>query len=130
MDKLYRFISGRYGNDQLSCAMLIVALLFNLFFRFTAFGIFGLLGMALTGLVVYRMLSRNVPKRREENRRFVCLWTDAKRSFNDWKIRKAQSKEFKFYSCPDCKNMLRVPRGKGKIHITCPKCGQRFGGKT
>ncbi len=130
MNKLYRFFSGRYGNDQLSCAILFFALFCNLIFRFTAMALFGLLGMGLTGLVVFRMFSRNISKRREENRRFMCLWTDFRRSIKDWRVRKSQSKEYKFYNCPECKNVLRVPRGKGKIHITCPRCGQRFEGKT
>lgn len=123
-------MAGRNGNDQLGLAMLFVALIFNIIFRFAKIGIFSLIASVLLILVIYRMFSRDLPKRQAENRRFVSLWSDTKHNFTAWRTRQKQSKEFKFFACPACKNMLRVPRGKGKIQITCPKCGQRFGGKT
>ncbi|MGE4352683.1 MAG: hypothetical protein AB7D36_01180 [Oscillospiraceae bacterium] len=130
MNKIYQFMSGRNGNDRLGLAMLIAALILNIVFRFTGIYLLGIIAMAMVVLVVFRMFSRNVQKRQEENRRFVSLWSDAKKRFSDWRTRKVQSKNYKFFTCPGCKNKLRVPRGKGKIQITCPKCGQRFNGKS
>ena len=130
MNKLYRFMSGRNGNDQLGLAMLICALILNIIFRMTGFYLLGIIAMALVVLVIFRMFSRNVYKRQEENRRFMGFWYNSKQQFKDWRTRCSQSKQYKFFTCPGCKNILRVPRGKGKIQITCPKCGQRFGGKS
>lgn len=130
MNRLFGFMSGRNGNDQLGLAMLVAALLLNIIFRMTRIFLFGIAAMALLFLVIFRMFSRDLGKRQEENRRFMSLWYDAKRSFSDWRLRRSQSKDYKFFVCPSCHNRLRVPRGKGKIQITCPKCGQRFGGKS
>ena len=130
MNKLMQFMSGRNGNDQLGLTLLILALVLNIIFRYSGIYILGLAAMALVVVVVFRMFSRNVAKRQEENRRFLSLWSDSRRQFRDWKLRRSQSKDYKFFICPRCKNRLRVPRGKGKIQITCPKCGQRFEGKS
>ena len=130
MNKLYQFMSGRNGNDQLGLAFLVAALVLNIAFRCTGLYLLGLVAMVLVFIVIYRMLSRDLSKRQEENRRFLHLWSDARTNFCNWKTRKAQSKDYKFFTCPSCKNILRVPRGKGKIQITCPKCGQRFSGKS
>jgi hypothetical protein len=123
MNKFYQFMSGRNGNDELGLAMLVAALVLNIIFRISGLYILGIIATALVALVIYRMFSRDLVKRQAENRRFVGLWTG-------WKTRRAQSKTYKFFTCPSCKNTLRVPRGKGKIQITCPKCGQRFDGKS
>jgi len=130
MNKLLQFMAGRNGNDQLGLAMLVCALILNIIFRMTGIYIIGLVAMCMVGVVIFRMFSRNIAKRQEENRRFLGFWYNSKTQFNDWRTRKSQSKTYKFFTCPGCKNILRVPRGKGKIQITCPKCGQRFGGKS
>lgn len=130
MNKLYRFMSGRNGNDQLGLALLVAALILNIIFRVTGLYLLGFIAMVMVFFVIYRMFSRDLAKRQEENRRFLCLWSDARLRFSNWRIRRAQARDYKFFTCPSCKNILRVPRGKGKIQITCPKCGQRFGGKS
>ena len=130
MNKLQQFMSGRNGNDQLGLAMLVCALILNMVFRATGLGLLGVVATVLVCIVIYRMFSRDLYKRREENRRFMSFWYNSKQQFINWKTRRAQSGSYKFFSCPGCKNILRVPRGKGKIQITCPKCGQRFGGKS
>ena len=130
MNRIFEFMSGRNGNDQLGLALLVVALILNIIFRMTGMYLLGIAAMALVLIVLYRMFSRDLAKRQEENRRFLSLWSDAKRSFAEWRLRRSQSRDYKFFVCPGCHNRLRVPRGKGKIQITCPKCGQRFGGKS
>ena len=123
MNKIREFMAGRNGNDELGLAMLVAALVLNIVFRSSGFRLLGLAAAVLVVLVLYRMFSRDLAKRQAENRRFLGLWTG-------WKTRRAQSKTYKFFTCPGCRNTLRVPRGKGKIQITCPKCGQRFDGKS
>lgn len=130
MNKIYSFMYGRNGSDQLNVALLFAALALNIIYRLTAILILTYLANIAVVFVIFRMFSKNLPKRQAENRKFVYLWSDTKKEFSDWRTRKSQSKDFKFFNCPSCKNTLRVPRGKGKIQITCPKCGQRFSGKS
>ena len=126
MNKLAQFMSGRNGNDQLGLALLLAALILNIIFRMTGISLLGMIAMAMVAVVIYRMFSRNLYKRQEENRKFLSFWYNSKRQFSDWRTRRSQSRDYKFFTCPGCKNMLRVPKGKGKIQITCPKCKHEF----
>ena len=65
-------------------------------------------------LAIFRSLSRNVYKRYEENRKFLMFW------------QKLKDKDHRYYNCPRCHQQVRVPKGKGKISITCPKCQEKF----
>lgn len=122
---------GRYGSDQLNMAILIAAVLLSLinsiltvFLRSSQVYstiIAPILSVAVYGLLIYsffRMLSRNIYKRQRENRRFTQLWPRIKDRNN------------RYFRCPNCKQTVRVPRGRGKICIRCPKCGEKFTRKT
>lgn len=124
---LRRFMYGRYGSDQLNMAILIAAVLLSLvnsiltvFLRSSQVYstiIAPILSVAVYGLLIYsffRMLSRNIYKRQRENRRFTQLWTRIKDRNN------------RYFRCPNCKQTVRVPHGRGKICIRCPKCGEKF----
>ena len=128
---LRRFMYGRYGSDQLNMAILIAAVLVSLtnsiltvFLRES--GVYSsivapLLSVTVYGLLIYsffRMFSRNIYKRQRENRRFTQLWMRLKDRNN------------RYFRCPNCKQTVRVPRGRGKICIRCPKCGEKFTRKT
>ncbi len=125
-EKLQRFMSGRYGVDELSkCYLLIglVALIISMFSRLTLFYILGL------GLLIYtyfRIFSRNVTKRYEENQKYLNLRYQAVVAREQWKKRFAGRKVYRYFKCPQCRQRVRVPRGKGKICITCPKCRTEF----
>jgi len=119
---LHRFMIGRYGPDHLGIAIIIVAFILsvlNVFLWHTPLLYFSYLFFVL---VIYRMLSRNIPRRRAENDRFISIW---------WPIRMRVKKiiqyikdkrKYVYYKCPTCKTKLRVPKGKGKIRMTCPRC--------
>ena len=79
---------------------------------------------------MFRFLSRNIAKRRAENDRFLMFWGPFKQKVRRSIQKFRDRKNYKFFHCPACRNVLRVPRGKGKIQITCPKCGERFIRKT
>lgn len=128
---LRRFMYGRYGSDQLNMAILIAAVLVSLtnsvltvFLRES--GVYSsivapILSVTVYGLLIYsffRMFSRNIYKRQRENRRFTQLWMRLKDRNN------------RYFRCPNCKQTVRVPRGRGKICIRCPKCGEKFTRKT
>ena len=77
-----------------------------------------------------RMFSKNFEKRRKENERYLQLKYKLTSGFRNWNDRRKQSRDYVFFRCPSCHAMLRVPRGKGKIRVTCRKCGNAFERKT
>ena len=130
MNRLRAFLAGRNGIDHLGVTLVILALGLQAVAVITGTEWFGLLGTILLVGACFRMLSRDMVKRRQENDRFTHAWSHAKAGLADWRSRRWESKQYRFFTCPSCKNKLRVPRGKGKLQITCPRCGQRFSGKT
>jgi len=131
--KLIQFMQGRAGNDNLNSFLMVCAVLFlilGIAFRGTASTVLDLMALACYSLMAFRMLSRNIYKRGEENAKYVrtryavLAWVRVRHE------RWVQRKDYKFFTCPACRTTLRVPRGKGKISIVCRKCGNSFVGKT
>ncbi len=127
-EKMARFMSGRYGSDELNRFISLlgcVLLVLSLFIRIAAPFLWAL---AVAGLVwcYYRTFSKNLTKRREENAKFLSAREEVRAYFRGARERRGQSREYKFFRCPSCKTMLRVPRGKGKIKVVCRKCGNSF----
>lgn len=119
---IYKFMYGRYGADQLSRFLLIasfVVLLPTLFIRNNIRLIFLVLFWIIVIYNYFRMFSKNIYKRQQENNWYLS-------KTNYLKTRFKQRKEYRFYTCPKCKTHLRVPRGVGNITITCKKCGYEF----
>ena len=129
---LSRFMYGRNGVDQLGWASLVLVLLLDTVELIvhskseTARMILSTVSFLVMVWILFRMFSRNLPKRRKENAWFLT------KIVNPVKNRKARSqdKDHKYFTCPQCRTICRVPRGKGKIIITCPKCGTSIHGKT
>lgn len=117
-----RFRMGRYGTDKLNLLILgmgLAASIVSLFSRVPQLNL--ILTVVAYGLLfwaVFRALSRNTYKRYRENRRFLML------------INRFKDREHRYFDCPRCHQPVRVPRGKGKISITCPKCKEKFIRKT
>ena len=88
------------------------------------------LALAVMMYGYWRMLSKNVYKRRAENDRYLATTEGIRSFFRGRAMRFSQRKHYRFFKCPGCEAMLRVPRGKGKIQITCRKCGNRFSAKS
>lgn len=130
MNWFQRVMAGRYGVDQLTIAVMVVYIILILVAQFT--GVFWLSYIALVLLVFcfFRMFSRQTAKRYQENMQFLKLWNPIKNWFRFQKNRLKDSKTHRYYKCPNCSASLRVPKGKGKICITCPKCGKEFIKKT
>ena len=123
-ERFMRFMSGRYGADQLSRFMLAVCFLCLLLNLFTGTYILYVLALAIPVVCYFRMFSRNLAKRDAENQQYLRLkekfLSVFKRSW--WEERRA----YHIYKCPSCGQKIRIPRGKGKICITCPKCRNEF----
>lgn len=132
-DRFLRFMAGRNGTDALNRFLLILAfvlVLLSCFIRGLAGRAFGLLLLVVLVAAYFRMFSRNLPKRREENERYLNLRYRISAVFRVLGERWIQRKEYKFFYCPSCRTALRVPRGRGKIMIVCRKCGTKFSGKS
>lgn len=125
-EKFYQFMSGRNGADDLARMhswMVLVLLLLGIF---TRLGIFSLLALVLMVYMYFRVFSRNTSKRYEENQKYLNFKYNRTVSWNRFKKHLAQRKDYRFYKCPMCKQEVRVPKGHGKIEITCPKCREQF----
>lgn len=130
-EKLARFMQGRYGVDQLSRFMMIfglIVLIIAAFFRKPAMvgNILYLAGLVIVVLGYIRAFSKNRPKRYAENQKYCQLTAGIRRRFGKEKYIMEQRKDYKIFSCPQCKQKIRIPKGKGKIEISCPKCHTKF----
>jgi len=119
---LTRFMTGRYGTDKLNTVILtagVIVCVVSLFIQSAAvdlaltFVAYGLMFWAM-----FRTFSRNTYKRYQENRKFLML------------LDRLKDRDHRYFDCPRCRQSVRVPKGKGKIAITCPKCREKFIKKT
>jgi len=129
MNWLRNFMYGRNGVDHLSIAFVVAGLFISLVVSFINVPFISLLPLIPYGYSFFRILSRNVEKRRYENMKFLGWWNPIWRRIQS-KSNQLADKQHKYYKCPKCKSTLRVPKGKGKIAITCPKCKNEFTRKT
>jgi len=124
-EKIYRFMIGRYGSDRLNQFLLIVALFFMILSMFGVPFCY-LFGIAAMGYAYFRMLSRNIYKRRQEYFTYLRYETKIKQKLTVWKRDMKQRKTHHIYRCPSCKQKIRIPKGRGKVEIRCPKCSTTF----
>lgn len=123
MNGFRNFFFGRNGFDALSGAIMVVVLLLSLLSRMFPDWIFlPIIGMALIVWAFYRTLSTKVVLRRAENEKFLSFW-DRLRS---GRFRVAAPMQYRYFTCPSCGQKVRVPRGRGRIAITCPRCNAAF----
>lgn len=122
VDAARRFMQGRYGTDKLNTAILVagvVACVLSMLIRLPLVNwLLTVLSYVLMGWAVFRMLSHNTYKRYQENKKYLRF------------VERIRDREHKYFDCPRCHQPVRVPRGKGKIAITCPKCREKFVKKT
>ena len=116
------FMAGRYGTDRLNMVILctgLAASILSMLVRVQPMNlIFWALSYGLMIWAIFRSLSRNTYKRYQENRKFLQFWN------------RISDRQHRYFDCPKCRQTVRVPRGKGKISITCPKCREKFVKKT
>ena len=120
---------GRNGQDQLNIFLLIAALVSMLLGAVVGKGVGSFLnGLALALLIFswFRMLSKNLSRRRAENAQYLRRRYQVTGWFRKQKTRWDQRRDYRFFTCPSCHTTLRVPKGRGKIRIVCRKCGSSF----
>lgn len=125
-DKLLRFMQGRYGTDQLSRFMMIFGLILLFISTIFPIKIIYLLSIILIIFSYYRIFSKNFQKRHRENEWFLKHFSSVYHFFPNLKRKLNRNKYYHIYKCPKCKQKIRIPKGKGKIQIKCPKCGDEF----
>ena len=117
-----RFMEGRYGTDKLNTALLVAGVVTSLLSAFIQIPVLNLLltlvSYVLLGIVIFRSLSRNTYKRYQENRKYLNF------------LQQVKDRDHRYFRCPKCRQQVRVPKGKGKISISCPKCREKFIKKT
>ena len=132
-ERLLQFMSGRNGNDALNRFLLttdFVLIILSVIFSKSFSRFLMPLIVILLGITYYRMLSRDLVRRSDENYKYLRAKDKMLVHFRLIKERWIQRKEYEFFICPACKATLRVPKGRGKVKIVCRKCGNSFTGKT
>jgi len=124
-EKIIRFMQGRYGVDKLNQFIMAVVLVLCVLSLLGVKYVY-ILGLAGLGYAYYRMFSKNIYKRSAENTKYLQCVDKIRQKFNQYKRELLQRKTHHIYRCSSCKQKIRIPRGKGKIEITCPKCGNKF----
>ena len=125
-ERVAAFMAGRYGFDRLYYFLLTICLLLIVINLFVGSYIIGLIENGLFIYAIYRVLSRNMYKRQQENEKFIKLSEKPRKHFNLVKCRVRDRKTHVYRKCPSCKNNLRLPKQKGAHTVVCPCCKHRF----
>ena len=124
------FMMGRYGTDKLNMVILGSGLIASLVSMFIHFAPVNLLltavSYALMGWAIFRTFSRNIEKRRAENAKYVDFIRNFKSKTSQFFTRLKNAKKYKYFHCPECKALLRLPRKVGEVTVTCGKCQHQF----
>ena len=124
------FMRGRYGVDQLNFFMLVLGIVIMVVAMIFRIPYVSYVSILLLILCYWRMFSRNVYKRSGENTKFLRMTYPVSSRLKSWRNCWKDRKTHKYLKCPNCKQQLRVPKGKGEITVTCPKCHTKFDGKS
>jgi predicted RNA-binding Zn-ribbon protein involved in translation (DUF1610 family) len=125
-EKFMMFMRGRYGTDELSKFLLIAGLGLVLLANLTGSTILYLMSTAVIVFSYYRIFSKDTYRCSLQNQKYLGV---RNRLIREWKSRVdifRQRKDYRIYSCPSCNQKVRIPKGKGKVEITCPKCATKF----
>jgi hypothetical protein len=123
---LRNFMMGRYGADQLNLALIVTSLVLSVILMWIPVPFLPIISYIPLGWAIFRMFSRNILKRGDENIRFLNRWNAIKRWFQKQKQHQADRKIYRFLKCPHCSQKIRLPKGRGKLRVTCPKCRTEF----
>lgn len=136
-EKIARFMQGRYGADEFSRFLIGVSFVLLILEMLTRNVVFGVLFWLVFVYCYFRIFSRQFVKRQQENQKYLTLRYQAKTkwyhlthgkglNFDSMKRNMEERKRYHIYKCPNCKQKIRIPRGKGKIAVRCPKCQTEF----
>jgi len=130
MNFFQKFMMGRYGTDKLSMALIIAGMISTFIGDVSHSGILITLSYVFFGASIFRILSKDITARQQENYKFLKYYNSlvplARSKFNVTKDRRT----YKYFECPNCKQKMRAPRKKGNIMVTCHKCNNKFNIRT
>ena len=129
MNWFKRFMVGRYGADPLGFALCAANIVFWIFAAITGWWALSILSYICCIWMIWRMFSKKIYQRQKENRIFLSWWNPIQKSITQW-IFRVKDRSHRYIRCKNCKERLRLPKGKGRIEVTCPKCRERFITKT
>lgn len=124
------YMDGRYGMDEFSRVLMVTGLLLSALSNIIGGRILAGMGVAALAFGALRPLSKEIDNRQKEYRWYITIKQKITTTYNKLKNKQIQSKTFKVYKCPECKQKVRVPKGRKKIRITCPACQHKFVKKT
>jgi DNA-directed RNA polymerase subunit RPC12/RpoP len=125
-EKLRYFMAGRYGIDELTRFILLFDCILMVFSFLIRSDILNLICLIIIALCYTRMFSKNHSRRYAENQIYLKYHNKVSAKLTCFKFNIQQRKAYHIYKCPSCKQKIRIPKGKGKISITCPKCSNQF----
>lgn len=128
--KVMQFMQGRYGADQFSRFLIYLSLILLVITLFCRNNFIYYIAVIVLFYSYFRMLSRNISRRYAENQKYLSLRYKVVGKFNWIRLRIKDSKTHRIFKCPSCSQKIRVPKGKGRISIKCPKCRIEFIKKT
>lgn len=126
MNRLRQLLSGRYGIDQLGKFLLVLSIVLAILNSIFHIRLFWILGMGGLLLCYLRMFSRNINARYRENQKFLQKVFPLTKRARSIKIYLQECRTYRHLHCKNCRQKIRVPKGKGKIEIKCPQCEHRF----
>ena len=121
-----RLMIGRHGADELSLALLIAGLVLSIVSQLTRLALLELAGLAAYVFAVYRVFSRQHEKRVAENQRYLQFLGKVTNGARQFMVRQRNRGDFKYFKCPQCHALLRLPRKVGEVTVTCGKCKHTF----
>lgn len=124
-EKFIKFMQGRYGNDQFNTFLSYLNIILIAVMFFTKIPALAYIVLLLLAYQYFRLFSKNISKRYAENQKFLAITSPVRRFFTRTK-RNVKDKDYKYIKCEKCNQELRVPTKKGKIKVTCKKCGHKF----
>lgn len=129
-NSLMRFMAGRYGTDKLNNVLFWTYMVLWVVQMFVPRGVVGwvlsALGTMIAVVLIWRTLSRNIPRRQAENERFLRLWTPLAAWFRRQGVRLRDIRRWRYRTCPYCSARLRLPIRRGRRTVTCSRCNSQF----
>lgn len=130
MAKIQQFMVGRYGNDQFTMFLTISGLVLSFLGNFRVLRILYFIGILLIFYGLFRSFSKNFEARRKELSWFLAWSQKPKAQLTLWGNMLRDRNTHRYFRCKSCKTVMRVPKGRGRIEITCPKCRMKTVKKT
>lgn len=129
-ERLKKLMQGRYGVDELSRMLVYASFVVMLIGSFTKNPYINLVGFMVIIYAYSRIFSKNHRLCSSQNLKYMQVRDGFLRKIaNQIQIMKL-SKTYRVYSCPGCRQLVRVPKGKGRVEVKCPKCGAKFSKKS